>query len=85
MHIFAPSIINNIANYIFTCRWRDWKLIYGQRASIVVIRGNDTGLWVKPIESANLPDITGDSCTKIDDNGQPFFGCLFNLKGNIES
>ena len=61
-------------------RWKDWKLIHGVNTSSFA----DVQLsseWLKPIESPELPDITGDSCFTTDADGNVVARCLFNING----
>ena len=61
-------------------RWKDWKLIHG----INTTSFSDASLptdWPKPLESPELPEITGDSCFTTDADGKVVARCLFNING----
>ena len=65
------------------CRWKNWKLIYGVSTSLLPLN-NETVEWVKPLESPELPDISGDACIKIDSQGNLVARCLFDMKGESQ-
>ena len=65
------------------CRWKNWKLIYGVSTSLLPLN-NETVEWVKPLESPELPNISGDSCIKIDSLGNLVARCLFDMKGESQ-
>ncbi|KAF6036342.1 hypothetical protein EB796_005346 [Bugula neritina] len=59
-------------------RFEDWKLLYGTESGVA--SHSVPTEWVKPAESPELPDITGDSCFRLDEKGNQVLRCLFNLK-----
>ena len=64
-------------------RWKKWKLVYGVSSSFLRLN-NATVEWTKPLESPELPDIRGDSCMKIDSQGNLVARCLFDMKGESQ-
>ena len=57
----------------------DWKLIYGE-----TYRVEPDGLYTKPAENEDTPDLTGDSCLR-EEAGRTVIRCLFNVAGKVNT
>ncbi|XP_067948895.1 arylsulfatase B-like [Watersipora subatra] len=72
-----PATASSCATEDASYRWKNYKLIYGDQYYVTDPTLKPTS-WVKPQESPELPDITGDDCHRIVD-GRRVVRCLFNV------
>ena len=57
----------------------DWKLIFGETHRV-----EPDGLYTKPAENEDTPDLTGDSCLR-EEAGRTVIRCLFNIAGKVNT